>query len=161
MIRKFSRGISPERFDRFLRSYNLSGGYFAVNRRMVSRAVLVGLFFALLPLPGQMFFVAAMTLVIRFNVAIALALVWLTNPVTMPFIFYFEYELGRRLLMTGGDLAIELDMSWFMANYDHIVIPLYVGAAVAATVSALAGYLLTDRAWVRSVRRDFARRRDA
>jgi uncharacterized protein len=160
MIRKFSKGISPDRFDRFLRKYNLSGGFFAVNRRMVSRAVLIGVFFALIPVPGQMILVALTTALVRFNVAIALVFVWMTNPVTMPFIFFAEYELGRLLIMQEQHVEMALNMEWITAHYDQIIVPLYVGAVASATLFALVGYVLSEWLWVRSVRRDYATRRE-
>jgi hypothetical protein len=160
MIRKLSRGVSPDRFDRFLGKYNLSGGLFAVNRRMVARAVLIGTFFALLPIPAQMLFVVVTTALIRFNIVIALVLVWLTNPLTMPFIYYGEYELGRALMMSGRHVEMEMSMEWIAGHYTEIVAPLFVGATAAASLLSVAGYLLADRLWIRSVRRDFSRRRD-
>lgn len=69
-----------------------------LNRHSVSLAFAVGLFFAWVPTPTQMAMAAAVALFVRANLPISVALVWLTNPITMPPLFYFAYRLGIRLL---------------------------------------------------------------
>ncbi len=60
----------------------------------------IGMFWAINPLVGvQMYLVTFNWLVfkligVRFNLAIALAMVWITNPLTMPFFYYLFYISG-------------------------------------------------------------------
>ena len=55
-----------------------------LNRRSVAKAFAIGLFFAWVPLPTQMAMSAAVAFYFRAHLAISVALVWITNPLTMP-----------------------------------------------------------------------------
>ena len=73
----------------------------------------IGLFWALTPLVGiQMWLVSInwfffRRIKIRFNLAIALALVWITNPFTMPFFYYAFYIFGFEIF---GALGAEVHL---------------------------------------------------
>ena len=69
-----------------------------VNRRSVSSAVFVGLFCAFIPVPSQMLLAAIISIFMRANLPLSVALVWITNPITMAPMFYFSYQLGAWLL---------------------------------------------------------------
>lgn len=69
-----------------------------LNRHSVSLAFAVGLFFAWVPTPTQMAMAAAVALFVRANLPVSVALVWITNPLTMPPLFYFAYRVGIWLL---------------------------------------------------------------
>lgn len=153
MIRRFFKKNSQNssRFSDFLEKYRLPKGYFATTRKAVSRGLLVGLFWGFIPMPMQMGGVIVTTPFFRFNVPIALATVWLSNPITYPPLWYLEYLTGNLLLGREGLENIELTMSWFQNHWDDIVVPLYVGTAFYSTVVAYAIYLLVNWLWKRSV----------
>ncbi len=69
-----------------------------LSRRSVANAFFVGLFCALLPIPGQMALAALGAWFLRANLPLSVGLVWITNPLTMPLIFYGNYRLGAWLL---------------------------------------------------------------
>jgi len=58
--------------------------FWHINRRSVAKAFAVGLFAAWIPVPGQMMLAASSALFYRANLPIALMLVWLSNPITIP-----------------------------------------------------------------------------
>jgi len=152
MIRQFFRKIAThkDRFDHILDKYKLPRAYFNFNRKMVTRGVLVGLFWGFIPMPMQMLGVMLTTPFFRFNVPIALATVWLSNPVTYGPLWYLEYTTGNLLLGREGLDNIELTMTWFQNHWDDIVVPLYVGTAFYSTVVAYLIYLLLNWLWKRS-----------
>jgi uncharacterized protein (DUF2062 family) len=159
MIRKvFKKKPASGRFDAFLQKYNLPPELFAANRRAVTRALLVGLFIALLPIPGQMVAVVLLAPFVRFNVLIALGAVWLTNPATMPFIYWAEYEVGRVVLMQEALPQMQVSLEWFRENFSRIVLPLYVGSLILSTGVSLLAYSVANRLWVRSVKKEQAGR---
>ncbi len=158
MIRKISKKVPAERLNVFLKKYGVNTRFFAINRRLVARAVMIGLFFSLLPVPLQMLMVVLMTALVRFNILIALSIVLLTNPLTMPFIIYAEYQLGSFLLQQDVQVQIQLSMAWVQEHYDLILIPLFAGALSAAAFLAAASYFIVDRLWVRSARKAHAAR---
>ena len=131
MIRKVfkKKPAGGNKLDAFLEKYNLPKAYLAINRRMVTRGVAIGLFWGFIPMPMQMLAVMATTPFIRFNVPIAISMVWLSNPFTMPPMYYMEYLTGNFILGREGIEDIELTMSWFSEHFDDILVPLYVGTS--------------------------------
>jgi len=153
MIRKVfkKKPSGRNKIDAFLEKYNLPKAYLAVNRRMITRGVAVGLFWGFIPMPMQMLAVMATVPFIRFNVPIAISMVWLSNPLTMPPMYYMEYITGNFILGREGIEDIELTMSWFTENFDDILVPLYVGTAFYSIVVTGIIYVVLNRLWVRSV----------
>jgi len=113
-----------------------------LNRRSVAIGGAIGVFYAFMPIIGQMPLAAVTALFLRGNIALALALTWISNPITAPAIFYSCYRLGQTLL--GGYAPSEpyhFSVHWFLTN----LTPLALGSAVAGLIAALAThYLLSD-----------------
>jgi len=152
MIRKvFKKKKSNPKLDAIMKKYKIPRDLLSVNRKMVSRAILVGMFIAMIPMPMQMLAVVLVAPFFRFNVPIGVSLVWITNPFTMPVIYYVEYLTGNLLLLGDGVHDIELTMEWFTANIGNIFVPLYVGAAFYSTLFSVGGYYLINWLWIISV----------
>ncbi len=153
MIRKaFKKNSSGSKLDKFIEKYNLPREYLSINRRSVSRGVLIGLFWGFIPMPMQMLGVMATTPFLRFNVPIAISMVWLSNPFTMPPMYYMEYLTGNFILGREGLSDIDLTMEWFSENWDAIVIPLYTGTAFYSIVVSSLIYFIINRLWIVSVK---------
>lgn len=69
-----------------------------LNRGSLNRAVYIGVLCAFFPLPGQMPLAIIGALLFRANVPMAIALTWLTNPLTTIPVFWFAYSVGAFLL---------------------------------------------------------------
>ena len=111
-----------------------------LNRRSVSGAFFVGLFMAFVPLPTQMVFAAAIAILVRVNLPISVGLVWLTNPVTMPPIFYFAYKIGAWTLNTPiSENSFELSWEWLATELSAIWEPFLLGCFICGVVSGLLG----------------------
>ena len=120
---------------------------------MISRGVLIGLFVAFIPMPMQMAAVLLFVPFVKFNVPIALAMCWLSNPVTMPPMYYMEYLTGSFLLGIEPE-PVEMTLDWFKNNLENIFIPLYFGTAMYSIFGSLAAYFLVNYLWKLSVNRD-------
>lgn len=137
-----------------------------LNRRSASGAFAVGLFMAFMPVPVQMILAAAAAIALRVNLVIAVALVWITNPFTIPPMFYSAYRLGAWLLgHPVREVHFEFSLDWMVSELNAIWEPLLVGCFVMGTVSAAAGFIAIRLLWrlrlVRHARRkkeDRARR---
>lgn len=154
MIRKtFKKTSKSEKLKAFIEKYKIPREYLSANRRMVSRAVFIGVFIAFIPMPMQMALVLALMPFFRFNVPIALLICWLSNPFTMPLMYYAEYMTGAFFL--GTEIApVEMTLAWFSENFDNIFIPLYTGTLFySVSVSSLA-YWAVNHFWRGSVQRD-------
>jgi len=155
-MRKFFRkkASNKGKLDTFLEKYNLPRAYFNINRRMITKGVWIGLFWGFIPMPMQMLAVVATTPFVRFNIPIAIAMVWLSNPFTMPPMYYIEYLTGNFLLGRESIPDIALTLEWFSNNMSNIFVPLYVGAAFYSIVVSTIVYILLNWLWIRSVRNE-------
>jgi uncharacterized protein (DUF2062 family) len=156
MIRKvFKKGKKRSgKIDAFIEKYHIPREYLSINRKSVSMAVLVGLFWGFIPMPMQMLAVLATTPFLKFNVPIAISMVWLSNPVTMPPMYYMEYLTGNFILGREGIGPVEMTVDWFKENLGDIFVPLYVGTAFYSIVVSLLVYVLINRLWIYSVKQE-------
>jgi len=160
MIRKKLKKISKnDKLRTFLHKYKIPKEYLSTNRAMVSKGILIGLFIAFIPMPMQMLAVIAMMPFFKFNVPIGIAMCWLSNPFTMPPMYYLEYLTGSMIL--GNKIApVEMTLDWFSTNIDDIFIPLYFGTLIFSIVGSLSGYWLVNHFWKSSVKKDRKLHRD-
>lgn len=147
----FKQSLASGKFDNFISKYNIRKEYIFINRKMVTRALLIGVSIGLIPMPFQMVLVVGMIFFLKFNVPIALLILWFSNPLTMPFIYYAQYTTGVYLL-DMDKLVVELSLEWFENNFSNIFIPLYVGTLFYMLTLAPLVYFIIDFLWIRSVR---------
>ena len=154
MVRKILKKISKnKKIKQFIKKYRISPEYLSTSRRMVSKAVLLGLFIAFIPMPMQMAAVIALMPFFKFNVPIALAMCWMSNPFTMPAMYYMEYLTGSFFLGTKIE-DVELTLEWFSSNIDNIFIPLYAGTLFYSIFGSLFAYFIVNYFWHSSVKKD-------
>lgn len=123
------------------------------NRHSVSRAFAIGLFCTWIPFPFQSLIAASGALYFRANLALSVALVFVTNPITIPPMFYFAYRLGNLIL--GGEESefnIELSWDWLVNSLGMIWQPLFLGSFLLALFSSMLGYLVVQYIWRRNIR---------
>ena len=119
-----------------------------LNKRSVSGAFAVGLFFAFIPVPFQMVLAVAGALIFRVNLPLSVALVWITNPITMPPIFYFSYLVGTWILDTPVmEVEFALTMEWLQTGLFAIWQPFLLGCFVSGAVASLIGFLTIRLLW--------------
>jgi len=121
---------------------------FHINRRSVAGAFAVGLFFAWMPVPFQMVLAAAIAIPVRVNLIISVALVWISNPLTMPPLFYFAYRLGGLILGIEADgFNFELSFEWLANGLLAIWQPFLLGCFIMAITSSVLSYSLIRLLW--------------
>lgn len=122
----------------------------------IARGAALGTFVALTPTVGiQMFLVTILALPLRANIPIPLALVWLSNPLTVIPMYYCYYWLGTLVLglETRGYRALAMRFSEQMRAMGsqgplaslqtlgaEVLWPLMVGSVILATVLAIPAY---------------------
>ena len=133
-----------------------------LNRHSVSRAMAVGIFAAFIPMPFQMLLAAFLAITVRSNMPISVGLVWLTNPITMPPVFYCTYKLGSWMMQTPAmHMPDELTWSWISAELSTFWQPFLLGSVVTGLVAGALGYGSTMLYWRWWVRRSWRKRQDA
>ena len=131
-----------------------------LNRRGVSGAAFVGLFSAFIPVPSQMLLAAIIAIYVRVNLPISVALVWITNPITIPPMIYGSYRVGAWVLGTDvAELQGELSLDWVLANFVAIGKPLFVGSVICGLVAGSIGFTASHFIWRNRVMRQWRKRR--
>ena len=112
-------------------------------------------------MPMQMLATAAVAIPMRANLPISIGLVWLTNPITMPPVFYCTYKLGAWIMQTPPvRMPQTLSLEWITAEAAVLWKPLYLGSFVAGIILAALGYVLTMLYWRWWVQRSWRKRHE-
>jgi uncharacterized protein len=157
---------NPERIKaskslRFLGALIHDPNLWHLNRHSVSRAMAIGLFWAMIPMPMQMLVAAVVAIPARANMPISVGLVWLTNPVTMPAVFYCNYKVGAWLTSTPAmQMPEHMSLSWIGHMLQTHWQPLYLGSLVLGIVLAVIAYFATNAYWHWWVRRSWRKRQE-
>lgn len=118
------------------------------NRHSISKAFAIGLFCMWIPFPFQTLIAAACALLFRANLPLSVALVFITNPVTIPPMFYFAYKLGNLVLsLPTGEFSMELSMHWLTQRMGEIWQPLFTGCFLLALFSSMLGFFTIQALW--------------
>ena len=138
-----SRKIRALNLHRFFGNRINDNKLWLINRLSVSRGVAIGLFCAYLPIPFQMLPAALLAILLRANLPIAVAMVWISNPLTFLILYTPPYLLGLALLGETGisfsSITIEMMMQQFAA--------LWIGCLIFATALGIGGYILSNVVW--------------
>ncbi|WP_299494966.1 DUF2062 domain-containing protein [uncultured Shewanella sp.] len=135
-------------FGKLLHKTNL----WALNRRSAPGAFAVGLFVGWIPMPFQMVLAAALAIVFNVNIPVAVALVWITNPLTMPFMFYGAYILGTKILgYHERPFAFEASWHWIESSLSTIGPPFLVGCLTLGIIFSASSYILIKGMWRYSI----------
>ncbi len=119
-----------------------------MNRKSVSVAFFVGLFLMWVPLPSQMILAAGAAILLRCNLPISVALVWITNPLTMPPMFYAAYVLGNWMLeLPPNGIEFEASFEWIEQQMSAIWQPFLLGCFTLGMLSATSGFVGIRLLW--------------
>lgn len=150
--------IKSSKSLRFLGDLIHDPNLFHLNRRSVSRACFWGLLIGLLPpIPIHTPAAAAAALFGRCNLPLVLAVVWISNPLTIPFIAYEAYQWGCFILQIAPVTSFEL--SWDM--FQQIWKPYLIGSLVGSLLTATLGYFACNYLWRLNVKRKWGARSKA
>ncbi len=123
--------------------------------RKIAMGMAIGVFIGVTPtIPLHTGLVMLCILISRQNLAAALLGTWISNPLTVAFFYWAQYELGCLILRI--DHAVLLENGYRFEQLLHagwkILIPLQLGGLILAPFFAIPAYYLTYRA-VMTVRR--------
>jgi len=130
-----------------------------INKRSVSIGIAVGLFSACMPIPGQMILAVMLAIVLRGNLALAMAATWVSNPVTYAPIFYFAYKLGSWVLQTPElGFQVEFSMAWLQEGLLEMYRPLLTGCLILGISVGSIAHTLIYSGWRLMIRRRWQKR---
>ena len=152
--------IREQKFLKLFGSMFQDPNLWHLNRHSASGAFGIGLFFAFWPVPFQMWLSAFAAIPLRVNLPLSIATVWLTNPLTMPPIFYGAYKVGAWVLGTDvGEFEFQLSWEWLMGSVNTIGPAFLLGCMICSVVFGSLGYAAMNFLWRRSVIKSWQARR--
>jgi uncharacterized protein (DUF2062 family) len=108
-----------------------------------------------------MLIAAILAVYFRVNIPVAAVLVWVSNPVTIPPMFYSAYKLGAKILHHPPiKVEMHLSLDWLMRQLADNWLPMLVGCLIFAVASSLLGYASVRLLWRLSLVRKWQQRSD-
>lgn len=168
MPRRWFRSVLPDhskfREHRWLQRFGKllhDDDIWHLNRRSVAGGMSLGIFLGLLPIPMQMPLAALLAIKLRVNLPLAVIAVWISNPLTLSPMIYFNYKFGAWLLdMPAFKLEFEMTLKWLAVQGASILQPLIVGSLAIATIGGAITYGLVRLLWRMEVVRKWRLRRE-
>ena len=155
------RALKDNKYLQIFGKHILAPNLWHLNKRSVSGAFSIGLFCAFIPVPFQMVLAAAIALVAKVNLPVSAAMVWITNPLTMPPIFYFSYLVGTWVLDTPvTDMEFALSIDWLQNELSVIWQPFLLGCLICGIVAATVGNILVRLVWRYLVLQNWQKRKN-
>ncbi len=119
-----------------------------LNRHSVAKAFFVGMVCAFIPVPFQMVLAAGGAILVHANLPISVVLVWLTNPVTIPPMFYGAYVVGAWVMgIPEKSFEFELSLEWLGSELSLIWQPFLLGCAIVGMTSGMIAYVAIKMLW--------------
>lgn len=132
----------------WLRTHLENPSVWHLNRRSVSAAVAIGLFTCFLPIPMQMLVSGLIAIFLGANLAVSVVMVWVSNPVTMPVLFYGAYLIGAAILNSQAlPLPDTLSLEWLQSELVGIWKPFILGCLICGVTSAIIGFFSVRWLW--------------
>ena len=125
------------------------------NESTVSIGTAIGLFWACMPIPFQMFPAALFCWLFRGNLPIALIFVWISNPLTLPPIIYLEYRIGAKIMriiskVEESTQLESLESWWYILGGS--LSRVLVGSLVLSTTLMIVGFLIVKFSFAYSLK---------
>lgn len=154
--------VSNLKFMRLFGEHMTNPLIWYVNRKSIAKAVFIGTFFGLLPIPFHSIFIAVAAIFLEVNLPIGLALAWLSNPFTIIPILYLGFWLGSKIYhvhMINKEMILGIlhQIEHWITNLGHghvdcsLAKILLSGLIIEALVFAILFYLITLVLWRWSV----------
>lgn len=125
-----------------------------MNRRSLPRGVALGLFVGVIIPFMHMVIAAILAIPLRANVAVAAAVTWVVNPLTIPPLYYAAYRIGSWELHHDATLVSPAAAEQFSSEVSRLLFwvhqasgPIAVGILTIAVVAAAVGYFGSAVAW--------------
>ena len=123
-----------------------------IRRKTVVPAFALGAFFAFMPFPGHPVWAMLAALWRRVNIPVAAITTLVSNPVTMPVMYYAAYRVGAYLLRIPPEpIEFEMSLTWVTEVLVEIWQPMLLGCILLGAIASLIAYAVLDLLWRRSV----------
>ena len=145
--------IASNSIIRLFDEYLLDPNIWHIHRRSSAGGAAIGVFCAFIPIPIQTLSAAALAILFRINLPIAILFSFLANPITVPFIFFYSYKLGSILFGLEENQITNIIpenttiIEWFNTIFLNIWEPLLIGCLILGLISSSITYFLIRLIW--------------
>ena len=150
--------MAQMRLIQMMGKYALNPKIWYINRHAVSKAVLIGTFWGLLPIPFHSLFIIVFVIVFNANLPIGLILSWLSNPLTMIPIIWSGFWIGSHIYQVHMInkkmlLGVLHQIEHWVTSFGHAHVDLSLakilltGLVVESAVAAIVAYIITLLFW--------------
>lgn len=144
--------IKEQKFLKIFGNFLHKKEIWSLSRKKVVAGVFIGIFVACLPMPLQMILATLLAIIFNANLPISFLLIFISNPITMPPLFYLEYQIGNLLIKPEN--IVEFNFDSMYDNFGEIAFSLWSGAIVLAIFSSVICGVLVNFLWIYSVKKD-------
>lgn len=114
-----------------------------LNYGSVARGLMIGLFWMMIPMPFQMIPAVIMSIYLRANIPLAIACVWISNPITWLPLYFVNYLFGSFLLGLNVNVVDwQSYASYVMNNIGQFWKPLYLGSITGGIIVGGVSFIL-------------------
>ena len=119
-----------------------------IHRRSSAGGAAIGMFCAFIPFPVHTLSSAALAILFRVNLPIAVVFSFFSNPLTIPPIFFFAYRLGT-LILGVKEKNVDFTFSWDWITNTLVTIwePLLLGCFILGTICSILTYFIIRLIW--------------
>ena len=161
--------IDDERLTRIFGARLRDRRLWSFNRHGIATGTAIGLFCAFLPMPMQIVLATIGAIALRGNLPLAIALCWISNPLTWIPFYTFAFRVGEYLLGQPGNVAFSLEMFDLrdglggenLRQLVHVFVTLWAGCLFLGALSGCIGYFAVLNVWRLRVISQLRSRREA
>ncbi len=162
---KHPRKLRHSRVMRWFARHFLDKHVWKPTQHTLSGGMAVGMFITLQLLPIQMPAATILAAIFRVNIPIAIAMCWVSNPFTVPFMAWLEHAIGKWVLSLyttvpttpfPTHLPESIVDAWVVLK-EHAPVML-VGGIILGAIVALVSYIATWSVWEISTRMELAKK---
>lgn len=142
--KKFHNNLYIKKLSKLVSAKDL----WTFNRDSVSKAIALGVACAWIPLPFHTIIAVFFAVLVDCNIPLVAAAIWVANPFTLPFMYYFAFHVGASILnihqaVNHYHLSVESVLKTLHQDWE----PFLLGCLVSALVSWLIAYFLVRTIW--------------
>ncbi len=142
--KKFSDNKYIVKFGTLVSAENL----WHFNRESIARGIAVGVGCGWIPLPLHTIIAVFLAILLDCNIPLVAVAIWVANPITMPFMYYFAFRVGERILGTyATNVHLHLDVRDIMQAIQEIWQPFLLGCLVCGLATGVLAYLIIHLLW--------------
>ncbi|AIT09907.1 hypothetical protein LO80_07960 [Candidatus Francisella endociliophora] len=140
---KLKKRLGQTRSLRIVEAKLLQKQLWKFGYKSVARGLMIGLFWMMIPMPFQMVPTVIMCIYLRANIPLAIACVWISNPITWLPLYFANYLFGSFILgLNINIIEWKAYATYVMNNIWQFWQPLYLGSFVGGLILSSLAFVL-------------------